>query len=267
MKSLKTLIMLMQEWNQEWNKNFLWTGFQPIDLDTSFKFNWKEYIFGIPFTYYLDINKKKKINFQIKESVISLFPYINLLEEEKWIFSWYNLILELTKKYKRGNLKETIINNIINNTKQLIQDNYLIEKKTNIKTESILSEIYEVSDINFDDLLTWKTSLIKENKNIVGIKVISKEQVNAVRKSLGLNNISIQTLAQLKWIVKSLGLIEEVRELNSNQARTYYLRLITDYISRKISLGRDLTNNEKKEIVKSVNEFIDAIANFVIEKI
>lgn len=253
---MKTLTMLMQEGNT----NFNGRGFQPINLNTEITINNKNYTFWIPFSYYLDVNKKRRIQFTIKQSALLLFPHISLLEDEKWVTTWYNLILELTKKY--NHIWVIMINTILRSTNQLILDWYLVEKKVKELGVPSLGEVYWV-ETSFDDLLTWKVRLGSQNRHIVDVKIISRVQVDVARKALGLSNIATQTLGELKWIVRRLGLAEGVRELSSNQARTYYLRLITDYTSRKNSVGRDLLPVEKQEVIKNVNDFIDAVANLV----
>lgn len=254
MSTLKTLSMLQVE---QPTTSFQGNWFQPMDLGWDIEIGWKKYTFWIPFSYFLDTLKKKRVLFNITPTALKLLPAISELEEVKWLHTWYDTVLSLAKEYRRLWMKSIIIWNAT----KFLSDGYLIvsdKKEPDVWLDSIYGE-----NVTFDDILFWRATLVKKNPQIVDVKIISRQDVDKVREALGLSNVATQTLDELKWIVKRLWLIRNVRELTSNQARTYYLRLITDYTSKKTTLWRDLTDKEKDEVISVVNEFIDSIASLV----
>lgn len=252
---MKTLTMLMKENSITFNGKW----FQPINLKEKIEKNWKEYVFWIPFIYFLTDSNKRRVQFSIDSLILRNFPNSTLLEDQYWLSSAYDLCLELTKKY----ISINIVRYIQSNIDLFITAGYLIEKRnTNVLSWSQLFENLFWKDIDFNDLTSWKVKPLKDD-SFWKIEILTREDVKKTKELLGITNYENERLETLKAVLMKLGVYKWVRNLNSNQARTYYIRIINDVTLKRNEVKRELTDDEKDIIVTRMNNVIDSIANLI----
>jgi len=238
------------------SSGFEGTWFQPLYKNLLI---WdKKYTFWLPFNYFTTQEWKRKIQIKMSQVLLVFFPSFHLLSEVKWTFTIYNLILELKKKYSTNTVQRILMNQY----QWFLKEGYLIEHKANENRQIQWVDLFDKYfwDETFESLTSETTDLFsKESKRSERIEVIDKEEFKNTRKNLWITDLWLLWISDLKNILIKEGYSKDVRNLTSENSKSYYLQILTNWVTLKIQLGRDLTNTEKEEIVKKSNDLIDQL--------